>query len=131
MDAKIKEDEAVVEEYYEQLVRRWPLLLGAVLVSVAVGAAVIFGGRTIYRHVNNPSHPKPAKTTHSIASTKSGAAKSSKPAPKTSTNTQTSTNASLPNSGPGQVFEIFAVTSLGAATLHFVISNKRTGTRLT
>lgn len=122
-----------------------PTLLGYLAAAFVVAVLVVLSGRFVYQKVNNSQHkntPTSQESSGSESATtpnsevsqapnsnpdakKSTSANTSSPksspqgSPRTATS-QPSSPVNLPNSGPGEVAGLFAVTSLVAAGLHYL-----------
>ena len=144
-----------IQEYYQSERRErtgiaWLLALGTLLVTIALAILLFFAGRWLYRTVANRDDNKPGQTTEQAAqdqpaqtspdtnetttpapSPDNGAANApapgSQPAPAQTpaTGTSNSDTSGLPNTGPGDVIGIFAVTTIAGAVAHRAIYGRR------
>jgi hypothetical protein len=103
-----------IHEFEEHRERRWPVTLAYLWAAFLVALVVVFGGRWIYRTVNDSSNNKSSaeiskqngqkesgnKTAQGAVIVPASPAKGSVSAPKSSTKaTKTPTPASIPNTG--------------------------------
>lgn len=139
-----------IQEYYQSERRErtgvaWLLALGTLLATIAMAILLFFAGRWIYRTVVNrddntnqtaeqavqdqpestaPEENKTAPAPDSSNGTSSAPAAGSPPSP-TPTPSTTTTNNGLPNTGPGDIVGVFAVTTIAGAIAHRFIYSRR------
>ena len=126
MDEEDKESRIkTIEEYHQRAPRRWPLLLGYVLAALIIALVIVFGARAIYHHYHKPTvkTAPTARTTGRPGATNSTT--SSSGSASSSTSGSQTANSNLPNSGPGQVVALFAISSTVAAGGHYLIKSQR------
>jgi cytoskeletal protein RodZ len=135
--------------------KRWAVLIVYIVLALVVATLVVFAGRWVYHKVSNNSGPTPTtiapqgtnQGAQSAPNTVSPTSPSTSPAPGASpspssgkvTTPNSSTNkggtigktpnptpTSLPNNGPGEDIAIFLGVTFVAASLHFVVSLRKT-----
>jgi cytoskeletal protein RodZ len=120
-----------------------PQVIGGVIAAIILIVLLVLLGRFIYHKVNNSPAKNVSVTTQpspqtSSSSTQSGSSSGSSASGSSTSGSSSSTapNSSgrtapiastgkLPNNGPGSTVAIFAVSSLAAAGLHYIISLRR------
>jgi hypothetical protein len=126
-------------EYQETTERRWPTLVGYMLLALLVATFVVLGGKWVYNRFADSADetPKPVsidserkkaanedkKTTKEDSS--SSSTKSQGESSENDNKSTSPTPSSLPNNGPGEVIALFVGTSLAAAGLHYIVSLRR------
>ena len=109
-----------MHEFHEYEGRRWPVVLGYILIALAVGLVVVLLGRTVYRsaHHNVTKPQTPAQTQH--------VNKKQPPKPSGAGNVAiTPPSSQLSNTGPGNVAVIFITSALTAGSFHYVLKRRR------
>ena len=128
-------------EYQETRERRWPTLLGYMLLALLVATAIVLSGKWLYNQFAGSADdtPKPVsiktdskKQTDSTNANKSEDKKAARSGSSSTSNGNSENNdnspstspspTALPNNGPGQVIALFVSTSLAAAGLHYIIT---------
>jgi len=103
-------------EFHEYEGRRWPVVLGYILIALAVAVGVVLLGRAAYRsthhgatkpqtqYINRKQPPKPPATSGTAV------------APPTN---------QISNTGPGNAAAIFTASALTAGSFHYVLKRRR------
>lgn len=106
--------------------RNWPMLAALALAALALAVLLFFTGRWIYHSVHHSNKTKPTSV---ITSNPSGASQASGKSPTGATpkpNTNSGVNSGqIPNTGPGDVAAIFAISSFAAASLHYIVTLRK------
>jgi hypothetical protein len=113
-------------------------LLGWILAVIIIAVLLVFAARWIYHKTHHavnvtpatsqkrPDSSSPSKTSGTApTSGASGNSSSSTSSSSPGTNSSSNSSTQLTNTGPGNVVAVFAVSSLAAAGLHFVINLRK------
>lgn len=131
-------------EYQETTERRWPTLIGYMLLALLVASFVVLGGKWVYNRFAGSADetPKPVKidteskkagtenedkktATNENANNSSESGQNGSAENKNESTNPSPTPSSLPNNGPGEVIALFVGSSLAAAGLHYIVSLRR------
>lgn len=131
----------------------WLLALGTLLTTIALAILLFFGGRWAYRKIANRNNngnssqvaQQPTETTapanesaqesdggQSGASTGTSSTSTNTPSTSTTPTTQTQgqpqtrgANSDLPNTGPGDVLAVFAITTALGTAAHYAATTRK------
>lgn len=106
--------------------RNWPMLAALALAALALAVLLFFTGRWIYHSVHHSNKTKPTSviTSNPPGASQASGKSSSGAVSKPSTNS-VATGGQIPNTGPGNIIAIFAVSSFAAASLHYVVTLRK------
>src|ERR1035437_10415998 len=110
-------------EFHEYGGRRWPVVLGYILIALAVGLGVVLLGRTVYRSAHhNTTKPQTPTQTQNI--NKKQPPKPSGAGNAAVTLSPTPSPNQLSNTGPGSVAVIFTASALTAGSFHYLFKRR-------
>lgn len=132
----------------------WLLALGTLLTTIALAILLFFGGRWVYRKVANRNNGNTSQVTQQPTETTApanepdtqsgnGQEGANTGTSSTSTNTPSATNtptaqnpggqsqtrgatSDLPNTGPGDVLAVFAITTAIGTATHYAVTSRKT-----
>jgi len=126
---KIPELKPYYEEFRQSAGHRWLRMLLWGLFVAAVVILLVLGGRWTYNKIKDdqpsvkPTPSPAANKAPARSSTEDGVPKSVSPPDKPPP--APPSPSALPNNGPGEVAVLFTLTSLAAASLHYLLSLRR------
>ena len=108
----------IQHEYHQHDGRRWPSIIIFIVIALALATLVVFSARGIYHHFHHKNHHGTSQSSGSVPSQPSG-----------STSTKTKhhkSNSAVPNTGPGNVLELFVGTVFVVTSIHYIYQLRRT-----